>query len=95
MNKFLKLTIIFLGVLALISQMISIYLSNTMSLASIEATKLRTEVDELSEHNIKLQSEVLALSSYNAISSRAGELGYKKNSEFVSLYDPVDLARTR
>ena len=95
MNKILKLTIIFLGITALISQVISIYFTNTMSLGSIEATKLRAKVNELSEHNIKIQSEVLALSSYNAISSRAGELGYKKTSEFVSLYDPIEVARAR
>ena len=95
MNKILKLTIIFLGITALISQVISIYFTNTMSLGSIEATKLRTITDELSETNTRLQSELLALSSYNAISSRAGELGYQKNPEFVSLYDPVEVARTR
>lgn len=95
MSRFFKLTIMVLGVAALVSQVVSIYLDNTKSLESIEATKLRARVDELSENNIKLQSEVLALSSYSAISSRAGELGYKKTSEFVSLYDPVEVARTR
>lgn len=95
MNKIFKLTIIFLAVVAFVTQVVSIYLSNTMSLASIEATKLRTSADELSETNMKLQSQLLALSSYNAISSRAGELGYKKTPEFVSLYDPIEVARTR
>ena len=95
MNKFLKITIIFLGSIAFLTYVVSIYLSNTMSLESIEATKLRTQVDELSENNIRLQSEVLTLSSYSAISSRAGELGYKKTSEFVSLSDPIEAARSR
>lgn len=95
MNKIFKLTIIFLAVVAFISQVVSIYLSNTMSLASIEATKLRAHADELSETNTRLQSQLLALSSYNAISSRAGELGYNKTPEFISLYDPIEVARTR
>ena len=95
MKRFFKLTIIFLAFAAFITYVVGIYLSNTMSLGSIEATKLRAKVNELSEHNIKIQSEVLALSSYNAISSRAGELGYKKTSEFVSLYDPIEVARAR
>lgn len=95
MNRFLKLTIVFLAVMAFVSQVISIYLSNTKSLESIDATKLKVHVDELLGNNIRLQSEVLALSSYNAISSRAGELGYKKTSDFVSLYDPIEVARTR
>lgn len=95
MNRLLKLTIIFLAFVAFIAQLVNIYLSNTKSLESIEATKLRASVDGLLESNIRLQSEVLAISSYNAISSRAGELGYKKTSEFVSLYDPVEVARTR
>ena len=95
MNRFLKLTIIFLAFTAFLTQVVSIYLSNTKSLESIEATKLRASVDELSESNISLQSEVLTLSSYNAISSRAGELGYNKIDAFVSLYDPVEIARKR
>ena len=95
MNKFLKIAIGILAVAAFVTQVVSIYLSNSKSLESIEATKLRTGVDELSESNIRIQSEVLVLSSYNAISSRAGELGYKKTSEFVSLYDPLEVARTR
>ena len=95
MNKFLKLTIVFFAFVAFATQVISIYLSNTMSLESIEATILRASADELSETNTRLQSELLALSSYNAISSRAGELGYKKTPEFVSLYDPIEVARTR
>lgn len=95
MSRLLKLTIIFLIILAFITQVVSIYLSNTMSLESIEAAELRESVSELSETNMRLQSEVLAFSSYNAISSRAGELGYNKSSEFVSLYDPIEVARSR
>ena len=95
MNRFLKLTIVFLAFVAFATQVVSVYLSNTMSLESIEAAKLRASVDELSETNMGLQSELLALSSYNAISSRAGELGYKKTPDFVSLYDPIEVARTR
>ena len=95
MNRFFKLTIVFLAFVTFATQVVSIYLSNTMSLGSIEATVLRAHADELSETNMRLQSQLLALSSYNAISSRAGELGYQKNPEFISLYDPVEVARTR
>ena len=95
MRRFLKLTIVFLAFVAFATQVVSVYLSNTMSLGSIEAAKLRASVDKLSETNMGLQSELLALSSYNAISSRAGELGYKKTPDFVSLYDPIEVARTR
>lgn len=95
MNRFFKLTIVFLAFVVFATQVVSIYLSNTMSLASIEAAILRAGADELSETNMRLQSELLRLSSYNAISSRAGELGYKKTPEFISLYDPIEVARTR
>ncbi len=95
MNKYFKFTIMFLGVAAFVTQVVSIYLSNTKSLESIEATNLRANVDEISEENIKLQSQVLSLSSYTAISSRAGELGYNGTQGFVSLYDPVEIARKR
>lgn len=95
MNRILKSIIITLTVFAFATQVFSIYLSNTKSLESVEASKLRASVDRLSENNIALQSEVLSHSSYNTIASRAGELGYKKTSEFVSLYDPVEVARLR
>ena len=95
MNKFLKLTIIVFVAVAVLTQAVSIYLSNTKSLESIEATQLRAKVNEVSESNMELSVKLLSLSSYNDISSRAAELGYKKNSEIVSLYDPVTVARSR
>lgn len=95
MNKIIKITILFLTILAVLTQGIGIYISNTKSLESLEATKLRVKIDELREENINLQSEVLASSSFSAISSRAGELGYRDTREFVSVYDPLELAQKR
>ena len=95
MNKIIKITIAAFGVLALLTQVVNIYVTNTKSLESVEATRLRAKVEELKENNINLQSEVLNASSYGTISSRAGDLGYRDTREFVSLYDPVELAQRR
>ncbi len=95
MNRFFKITIVFLGAVVFVTYAVSIYLSNTKSVESIEAADIQAKVNELSGNNMKLQSEVLSLSSFNAISSRAAELGYNKTLGFVSLYDPIEVARTR
>ncbi len=95
MDKKVKITIAIFGALALLTQVVNVYVTNTNSLESVEATNLRAKVDELKEKNINLQSEVLSASSYITISSRAGDLGYRDTREFVSLYDPIELAQRR
>lgn len=95
MKKILTVTIIILGVITLLTQITSIYVSNTRSLQSIQASELREKLAKLKEKNLLLQSKVLSFASYNTISSKAAELGYKESKDFVSLYDPVEVAVKR
>lgn len=95
MNKLQKTTIVILSFGAIVFWGLNIYISNTRGIDSIHAAKLVQKVKELSESNVNLESEILSYSSYNFISSKAAELGYRVNKEFVSVYDPVTLASGR
>lgn len=86
---------IFLAIVASISQGTNIYISNATDVESISGTKLKDKIEELREDNIELEAEVLSLSSYVNLSSRAAELGLVENKSFVSLFDPVKVAVRR
>lgn len=92
MNKIFKLTMIVFASIALVLQISSIYISNRIGLNSIAATKIQQNLEALKEKNMELESQLLTLAAYNTIASRAADLGYADNKEFVSLYDPVHVA---
>jgi len=93
MKKILRIFIILLAVTAVISQCASVFVTNTMALDSIEATKLSGEISKLSEKNMILEAQVLSYASYNSIASKAADLGFIKTSDIVSVYDPIPLAK--
>lgn len=92
MKKLTLISIIFLALTALVLQIANIYIYNREALNSVDATKIQAKLESLKENNIEIESKLLAFASYGAIASRAGELGYIDNKEFVSLYDPVQVA---
>lgn len=90
-----KLYKIFFGVLVvvfLVLQLFNIYLSDSTALEGIGASKIRIEISKLKEENTVLSSEILSHTSFDSISSRAGEMGFKEEKDFVSLYAPVQVA---
>lgn len=95
MKKILTVTIIFLLSAALLTQIASVYFSNTQALDSISATSIKSEIGKLSQENMTLSAKVLAFSSYGTIASRAAELGFEKNRDIVSVYDPIQVALKR
>ena len=92
MKKLTNVSIIFLVIMAVLTQVVSIYMSNTTALDSISATKLQAKITVLSEENIQLSANVLGLSSYNNVASRAAELGFQDTKDIISVYDPVTVA---
>lgn len=92
MKIYIRFLIIILASTALVLQIISIYISNRVGLNSIASTKIQQNLETLKEKNIELESHILTLASYNTIASRAADLGYADNKDFVSLYDPVHVA---
>lgn len=92
MKILIKLSVIVLAVFALVTQGTVIFISNTQASDSISATGLSAKIETIQEANIDLESKILALSSYDTISSRAAELGYKDTSDFISIYEPQPIA---
>jgi hypothetical protein len=95
MRKLMRITTIALLILALVTQVLKIYVANTTALDSIAASKIATEINQIIESNMELRGEVLMLSSYQNVASKAAELGYKDTSELISVYDPVKVAVSR
>lgn len=95
MKNKITLLAIFLAIVAVTMQGITIYISNTSAADSISATSLSAKIEKIEEDNINLESKILTLASFNAVASRAAELGYVSSREFVSAYDPVQVAILR
>ncbi len=95
MNKILKTLMTILIVVSVITQGITIFISNTSATDSIRASELEIRLVKLNEDNINIESEILTHASYQAVASRAAELGFGQTREFVSVYDPVRLALSR
>ncbi len=95
MKRIIKLSILILVVVAIVLQCVSIYLSNTNAITSVDATKLSAQIENLSEENMQLETKVLALSSMTNVASRAAVMGYSDSRDIVSLYDPVQVASAR
>lgn len=91
-TTFLTITLV---MLTIITQGVVIYISNTSAADSIHATKLSAKIDKITEENINLESKILTFASYQAIASRAADLGYANSRDFVSVYDPVKVALGR
>ena len=95
MKKFVMGSLILLIVVAAVTQAVVIYISNTSATDSIRATKVSLKLNELTEKNINLESKILTFASYQAVASRAAVLGFERSREFVSVYDPVQVALSR
>lgn len=95
MKKFVTGSLILLIAVAAVTQAVVIYISNTSATDSIRATKVSLKLNELTEKNINLESKILTFASYQAVASRAAVLGFEKSREFVSVYDPVQIALSR
>ncbi len=92
MNKKYKISIGLLAVTAIAVQMISIYVASGKAIDSITATELRSKIESIREDNIAIESNILTFASYTAVASRAASIGFEETKEFVSLYDPVEVA---
>ncbi|OIP58253.1 MAG: hypothetical protein COX79_03060 [Candidatus Levybacteria bacterium CG_4_10_14_0_2_um_filter_36_16] len=90
--KIISKTAIFLFIVVLILEGINIYLSNKISLDSIKATKITSQIEDLSEKNTLLSSEVIYSLSLDNISSRAAYLGFVEPKEPISFASPLQVA---
>lgn len=95
MNKLLKITVSLLIIFTIVLQGASIFITNTKATDGVSAGKLANELEELKIENMELESKMLTLASFKNVASKAAELGYSDNQDFVSLFDPVEVALSR
>lgn len=95
MNKLVKIVMVALIVIAVLFQGINIYFSNMRAVEGLSAGDLAINLEVLQSENIELEEKVLVYSSLKNIASRAGELGFDHNREFVTLFSPVEMAINR
>lgn len=91
----MKKTHIFLFLLFVVTGMLevaNIYLSNTVTTDSINATRLQEKINMLDEENLNLKSSILKNSSFEFVASRAAEFGFKHNDSIVTLNTPIEVA---
>lgn len=94
MNKTNTLIVILIAV-AVFLEGVHIFLSNRLAANSIFVESLKKESATLEEEDQSLTGRVLEKTSYEYISSRAAALGFVTQSNFISLYDPVQVAVQR
>lgn len=71
----------------------NIFLSNSLAGSSMEISNLKTEIAKLEGKNATLRIELLSLSSFENISSRAAVLGFEENEDAVVMINaPLKVA---
>jgi len=83
--KKIYILITFLSVVSLTLQAAVIYLSNQTAGDSLEVSQMKGEMAILLEENRHLRKEVLKHASIKNIASRAAEIGFGEENEFISL----------
>jgi len=93
MKKSIKLAMVTLILAALVLEGVHIYLSNRVAETSIEVATVRQEIQELDEKTTSLKTELLGYSSFERVSSRAAELGFKDGRDnAIMINAPVKVA---
>ncbi len=84
MKKFHFISIILI-IIACILEVTNIFLSNKISIESINAGKLAVQIKDFEQRNLLLKSELLQKTSYENIASKAAELGFEEPKQVLSL----------
>ena len=92
MGKITSILIIIIAAIAVVTEVVNVYISNTTALDSILATKLEAQATALDARNMELRDSILSYTAYRSIASRAATLGYVTSRDIVSVYDPVKVA---
>lgn len=89
----LKKIVVLLVLTVVLLEGIQVYLSNRIAGTSIEVSRLQAQIKELDEKNISLKSQLLSLSSFESIASRAAEMGFVENkTQDITLKAPIPVA---
>lgn len=93
-----KLPYLIIGTLILTfiaTEVINIYLLNSIATDSIYVSQMQDQIRELREENTSIQTQILQQTSIATLSTRARKLGFVDAKEFISLYSPLQVALTK
>lgn len=91
MKKILISTIICVVILSLVQ----VFVSNSFSTKGILLNNIEEKIKYYEKENAFLNEKLLMASSFNNISSQAGQLGFVEEKSYVSLTSPLPLALKR
>lgn len=84
--------IVVLAIVSGVLGLINIHLSSKLASDSVEVKKLQTDIAKLEEKNQILKSEILEITSFEVLASRAAELGFVEATEYISLHKDAQLS---
>lgn len=93
--KKINFVVIILLIVAIAFEAINIYLSNKLAADSISVKKLEGELSNFEQKNRMVKSELLELTSFEQIASRAAEAGFVEVKEIITLSSPLQVAVNR
>lgn len=83
---------VFLGILAFGLQIVSINLSDKLAYDGLTVRKIQSNIDKIEEENQVLNVKVLGLTSFETISSKAGELGFVPAKDYITLKNQTKIS---
>lgn len=90
--KKINFVVIMLLIVAIALEVINIYLSNKLAADSISVKKLESELSGFEQKNQNLKSDLLALTSFDQIASKAADAGFVEPKEAITLTSPLQIA---
>lgn len=76
----------------IVLEIINVDISNKVAFESIHVSKLESEIKKYEQKNNILRSRILQYTSYESVASRAAALGFVEPKEYISLYQPLEVA---
>lgn len=87
MTRKIYLVAILLSAIAFVLELINIQLSSRIASDSVTVKKIQERIGMQLEKNQILQAKVYELTSFEAVASRAAELGFKEADSYISLHN--------
>lgn len=76
-------------------ELLNIHLSGKLASDSVEVKKLQLSIAKLEEENQILNSKVLSQTSFEAVASKAAQLGFVEDHRYISLQSNSKLSYSR
>jgi cell division protein FtsL len=71
---------------------VQVTVSNSLSTTGIELAKIEDQIDAYKKENAKLSEELLTVSSFDTIASKAAAMGFVEEKKHLVLTSPLPIA---